>query len=806
MGIIKNRHYILLSGACLAAVATPAAAQQTISSENIAAAASEVATPRGETSDNIIVVTANRRIQNVQDVPIAISAIDGDQLAATGATDLTDLVSRAPGLSFTRTARSNNRIAIRGLSSLVLSASDFPVVSSYVDEVPISESRIPDVGLLDLARVEVLRGPQGTLYGEGAMGGTVRFVTNKPDTNLFEGNVSGEYGSIRGGGDSYRVNGVLNLPIASDLVGLRIAGFYEDNGGFVTNVATGERNADAFDRYGGRASLLVTPSDRLSVTLTGMYQKFDGGLSPIVFREFVPGETPAAFPAAATSEISSFSQAVSANEDELYIFNGLVEYEFDFATLTSSTSYYDRKRNTQADELQTSGAIEAGITPLTTNPALAPIFEMFGVAGPFVVSQGTQVDAEETNQVFAQELRLVSNNDGPFSWTIGGYYREREVSSTVNTAVPDLIPVNNALLAVPPAFGGPLSGNTNFNGEVQFTQAIIDYRQYALFGEVQWEFAEGLTVTGGLRYLNERVEAQNQISAINAVAPGPDFFTFPNTVFDTDPLTQEDVLYKIGLSYQPNPDVLLYGQVANGTRPGGLNERSNPSPAAGTDSPLTFSSDSVVSYEVGAKTQFLDGALTANIAAYYTDWSDIQFNDSRDPQFPVTRNAASAEVKGIELELTARPDSNFEAGAVFSYIDAAFSEDSLPQTFGGNAVFLIEDGQRLPITPEVSVSFYGQWTYPVSDDMNIVTYGDVLLIDDRLANVARSDTARAGLSGTLDSYVEANFQIGLETERFTITAFVNNIFDEFAELGGVNASGISRNEPRTIGLRGQINF
>lgn len=791
----RTARAMLFVGTCLAALPSAALAQSTDDDESAQ-----------ETSGNVIIVTATKRAENLQDVPLAISAISGEDLEAAGAADLTDVLVRTPGLSLTRTTRSNNNVAIRGLSSLVQNASDFPVVSSYINEVPISEARIPDVGLLDLARVEVLRGPQGTLYGEGAMGGTIRFVTNAPDPNDFTASGTAEISSTRGGSENYRLTGVVNAPIATDVAALRVAGFYEDNAGFVDNVFTGGQNADAFEQYGGRASLLIRPSTDLSITLTGMYQKLDAGLGPIVFTQALAGVSPPQLTDANVGETTAFSQVDEFTEDELYILNGLIEYDFGFASLTSSTSYYDRERTLLTDELQTSRQLEAGFTPLTANPGLAPIFGPLGLAGPFVLQNGTQVGATQTNQIFAQEIRLVSNNTGPFRWTLGGYYREREVSSDVTTDVPDLIPVNEALLLVPPAFGGPLSGAPNFAGRIQETSANVDYRQYAVFGEVEFDITDKLTVLGGLRYLDERVEAANSIGAIDPI-PGPTFLQLNTAVFMTQPLNEDEVLYKVGLSYEPDDDFLLYAQVANGVRPGGLNERANPNPAPGTDSPLTFSSDSVVSYEVGAKTSWLDNQLILNLAAFYTDWSDIQFSDGRDPQFPVTRNAASAEVKGIELELVAFPSDNFEVGGAFAYTDAEFAEDSLPQVIGGNTIFLIEEGQRLPIVADLTASMYAQWTYPISSSVDLVTYGDIALIGDRVNSTTREDTAPTiGLADTLESYVEANLRIGIETDRFSVTAFANNLFDNFAELGGAPATGFSRNTPRTIGVRLGVNY
>jgi iron complex outermembrane recepter protein len=752
-----------------------------------------------------IIVTATKREERLQDVPLPITAISGDGLEQRGATELQDLIGRAAGLALTRTGPSNNRVAIRGLTGLVGNVSEYPVVSTYLDDVPIAEGFVPDVGLLDLARVEVLRGPQGTLYGEGAMGGTLRFVTNRPDTDEFSGNVVGEVSSIRGGGTNYRTTGVLNAPLAADVAALRVSGFYERNGGFITNVARGKENADSFRRYGGRAALLVTPTDKLSISLTGIYQRLNAQSSPTIFPVFIAGATPSLLTASQASPTTGYQQVDPISRESLYIANGTINYDFDFATLTSSTSYYKRSRNFLGDETQTSRTVERNLTPLTNIPLAAGgsfgfirnIITNAGLYGPFIVRNGTQVSENSGTESFAQEVRLASNGDTRLKYTLGAYYRTRNVFSDVDTVAPDIIPLQRALQP----FG--LAGISAIPGQLQATTADVRYRQYAVFGEATFEVIDNFEITGGLRYLNERIQAVNSITAINGSSPSPTFLTTTKTAFPSATTKQDDLLYKIGGAFKLSGDALVYLQMANGVRPGGLNERANPA-VSDSVSPRNFESDSLKTYEVGAKTSWLDGKLVANLAAYITDWKNIQFSDSRDPQFPVIRNAASARIKGVELELTARPTRAFEVGATVSYTDARFNKDALLQTSG---VFLIINDQRVPVTPNWAFSTYAQLTQPLSDTLSLVAYADLRHIDKRPANTIRTETASGpGRAYDLPGYVEANVQIGVETDRFAVTAFVDNVTDEFAQLGGAPAPGISRNQPRTVGLRGRVNF
>ena len=784
-------------------VAAPAWAQSDATPANAQPGTPAAESQSTDTAD--IVVTATRRAERLQDVPIAITAVSGARLAATGTSDFSALIGKSAGLAFTRSDgdRSANRLSIRGLSSLTGVGSEFPVVGAYLDEVPISDASIPDIGLVDLERVEVLRGPQGTLYGEGSMGGTIRYVTAKADPTKFTGYATGEASGTRGGGTNYRGTGAINVPLATDVAALRVAGFYERDGGFVDNAATGERNADDFKRYGVRGSLLIKPTDALSVTATGMYQRYEGGIAPVVFATVIPGVTPTLLTAGQAGPTTGYRQSRTFSNDRLYIGNLLVSYDLDFAALTSSTSYYDRSGDGSRDETETSRVLESALSQFTTSP-LRPFFAgvPLGPNGEFIVRNGTQVSFDRGNRTFSQELRLASSGDSRFRWTLGGYYRHRRVFGNAVTVAPDTVPVQRVLIAIPAVFGGPYAGNPTFAGELQRTTSTTTYRQFAGFADATFALTKQIELTGGLRYLSERVSAANSIAAVNPT-PGPNFLTYPNTVFITQPVTQNKLLYKAGISFKPTSELLFYGQVATGSRPGGLNERANPGLSAAA-SPRSYNGDSVTTYEVGAKTTLLNHTLIANAAAYLTDWDNIQIGDARDVQFPIVRNAAKARIKGFELELTARPAPSFEFGAVFAYSDAKFRGNAIPL---GNGVFVIQDGQRLPATPKYTVSAFTEWRYPLSDSAKLVAYADVTHVSDRPASAIRPETAPSpGTAYTLPGYVEANAQLGVEFDRFTVSAFINNAFDEFVQYGGNLSAGLSRNKPRTIGGRVRVAF
>lgn len=733
---------------------------------------------------DVIVVTASKREENLQDVPSAVSAVSGQDLQDLGATDINDFVYKVPGLAFNRTDRSSNRIAIRGLSSFTSNPSEFPLVGAYVDETPISETSIPDIALVDLERIEVLRGPQGTLYGEGSMGGTIKYITAKPNSEKFEGFVNGEFSSVDNGGETYKANGAINLPLVKNVAALRLVALYEDGAGFIDNEATGEEDADDFERYGFRGALALTPTDALKVTLTGSYQKFEGGIPPIVYPEAIPGITPPGL--MSPGEDVGFLVAPTFSEDEIVILNGVIEYDFGFATLTSATSYYDRVRDGSADEATTARIVEQGFAPLAGSIGITD----------FTADQGVRTTFENGNETFSQEIRLSSNGESRLNYTVGAYYRKRDIFQNNDTFSDDLADLNPTLL------GFNVSANPDYDGFLQIARAAVEYTQFAVFGEATYDLTDRLAVTGGLRYFNEDVEGDQSIAVPDTAltSVGTTFFQPIVADFPLLETSDDDVLWKVGLAYKAMDDMLLYAQAATGFRPGGVNPRANPTP--GADSPSFFSSDSVTSYEVGVKSQWWDQRLTVNLAGYYTDLEDGQFQDSRDPQFPVVRNSGGADVFGFEAEVLAVPSDGLTLGGNISVLSAEFSEDSLPVDDGmGGTIFIIAEGQQLPISRGVTASAFAEYVYPVTSSLDAFIYGDVSYAEGAPVNTVREETGTGFNFYTLDDYTLVNLQIGLQHENWRAALFLDNVTNEFIEVGGSPAFGIVRDQPQTLGVR-----
>ena len=411
-----------------------------------APAQSAADTPDAQPAD--IIVTAQRYEQRLQDVPLSISAIGAEELSARGTTDLKDLQYSVPGLSTFEYGVSRQFVQLRGMATTIGSST----VGVYLDETPLGLDAQGDpmnVRLYDMERVEVLRGPQATLYGQGSMGGTIRYIPAAPRLDAVEGSFEGEYSSTRHGDSNYKAVGALNLPIATDKLGVRLVAGYERIGGFIDNVATGEKNVNSADIYTLRGTLLARPSERLSLSLMGVYQK-----SKQDNQDFgVDYQTTALLP-----------QPIN---DRYTLIQGKASYDLDFAELSASASYIDRHNSGASD----------------VSGAYIPFLALLGFPPGFIDRVGLANDANFN--IYNGEIRLASQSDGPLGWQFGALYRDsksRQVGGTFTK--PNDAPIT-----------------------LSSSDVLYRNKSYALYGEVNYAFTPRLKVLVGLRYFSEHKTA-----------------------------------------------------------------------------------------------------------------------------------------------------------------------------------------------------------------------------------------------------------------------------------------------------------
>ncbi len=415
-----------------------------------AAAFADVAARSAESGSSApsgdIIVTAQRYEQRLQDVPLSVSVIGAKELAARASAEISDLQYSVPGLSVYQYGVGRQFIQLRGVSNTLGSTT----IGIYLDETPVTTDQQGDglsIRLFDMERVEVLRGPQATLYGQGSMGGTIRYIPAAPKLDQIEGAVDGEYSSTKGGDANYKAVGVINLPLSADKVGLRVVGGYERIGGYVDNVTTGENDINHADIYTLRASLLAKPSDQLSLSLMGLYQK-----SKQAYQDF-------------GTNYKTIATVASPSNDRYTLIQGKVSYDLDFAELSTSANYTDRHSTTTYD----------------VSPFYVPVLNaIFGLPPGFI----TQIPLSGiiNYKIWGGEVRLASQGDGPFGWQVGATYRDLKQSGTASTST--------APGALPFDIVSTVSTNRN--------------KSFAVYGEANYAFTPQLKAIAGVRYFKER--------------------------------------------------------------------------------------------------------------------------------------------------------------------------------------------------------------------------------------------------------------------------------------------------------------
>jgi outer membrane receptor protein involved in Fe transport len=737
-----------------------------------------------------IVVTAEKRSSTVQDTPISMTALTGDQLAQQGIAGIQGVVESVPGLSMRTAGPGQTELEMRGLSS---SGGASPTVGFYLDDYPLTAPAASLVGkvvidpdLYDLNRVEVLRGPQGTLYGSGSMGGTVKLVTQAPVLNEFSGSVNAIGSGTVGGGFNRGGNLMLNVPIVNDAVALRIVATDKYRDGWITRYVEpdfpvptnpgpcgpgwpGCTRGDVtavmptqstprinWERLqGGRAELLVQPVEGLKIEATALYQRITMG-------DYDEYDLPPGFPAARYQPNNEDEPIV----DTFKLFGLTVSYDLGFAQLTSATAYYSRV------ESQTQDVAEA----------LYSLVPLYG----FPVTQFYQSGFNETDTTrqLSEELRLASTGRGPFQWIAGAFFSRFE----------SIFAEYNAL----PAITDPVPGQPESNPDGILYQASNPYhiKQYAVFGEGNYEFAHGLKLTAGVRWYHFASVADEETTGFLAVSgdatPYLSHFETGNHGFNP----------KLTLSYEQAHDLTIYGTVAKGFRPGGINQQIPNPPCTLNDE--TYGPDSLWNYEVGEKAKLFDSRVVINADVYYIKWSQVQQSVNQSCGYPLSVNAGDAASYGPEIEITAVITPELVLTASGTYTHATLKSV--------NASVAEQDPALVPGLGLLNVPDYTETTS--------LTYTRSL--GDKLKLVARASNSYVGKStdidfsyGTLPSYDLVNLRAGLVGSKLSGFVFVDNVTDERAQLG-INTTGFAytipslirvvTNQPRTIGVDLQYHF
>jgi iron complex outermembrane receptor protein len=725
---------------------------------------------------NEIIVTAEKHSESLQKVPLSIVAYTAQTLAEAGVEDFAALAARIPGVTLNSAGPGQSSYSIRGIASV---GGNAPTTGLYIDETPILPSggdgatATIDPDLFDLARIEVLRGPQGTLYGASSMGGTVRFITNQPNLVQEEGAVKLEGSDTEHGGGNVRLDAMYNLPLIPDRVALRMVGTYKDFSGFIDrdigvwasnpSVPAGFpaypaspahpsaviHDVNTEKLYSLRSVLKVAVNDAFTITPSVWVQDLQMGAPPDY--DIPSGDSSAPLIQARPFNLSE------AYSDRFVLSNLTMNYNLGWGSVLSTTSYMQRRETTPDDETE----------------ALEDVFPQ----GQFVPSVYAPI---LTTREITEELRLAFNPaDWALSGVVGAYLNNANRHYYVNYLTPNYAQLfansytTSVLLA-----GVPLN-DVNYSQHGDYSP-----KQSAVFTELNYAITEQWKATAGLRWYDLQYTAVRYEDGWSNGGPTLSAGSAKNTGFNP----------KAELSYQATPAQLYYVSASKGVRPGGVNTSNLAAKGCGQDYG-PYQPDSLWNYEVGAKTGWFNGALTVNAAAYYIKWSDVQQGETLPCSYQITENAGSAVVHGGELEIESLLGGHVQLGGGAGYTKAVLGADA--PNLGGTR------GEQLENVPLWNANAHAKYIFIPAAGFDGFARADAQYVGQSYPDFARSDPATFQRA-----YALLDLRTGVLHEAWEADLFMSNVFDKQAALsdflsGNYSATTRTRmytNQPRTTGV------
>jgi iron complex outermembrane recepter protein len=767
-----------------------------------------------------IVVTAQKREVSLQNVPFSVGVQTADQIRASGASNIVDLARNVAGLTITDLGPGQSQVAIRGVSAGQVVRDQpgvKPAVGVYLDESPISVALFtPDLDLFDLDRLEVLRGPQGTLFGSGSEMGTIRYITAQPKLGLTEGEFEAGLTSTHGNSSGGDLKAAINLPL-SDRTALRVAGYDDELPGWISAYGPNgslERNVNTGSKRGGRVAFLWKPTDALSITPRVVYQKLttDGYPRTDVYN-ILGNPYTTTEPAVPLGDRTQYRQFREGIDDNFRLADLKISYDFGPAALSSITSYTDRDVLVTRDASQLTGSVTY----------------QFGGTSADVRTNSALLDHTKL-EVFSQELRLSSTGKNTFDWLAGGFFEhwKRHYGQDLPTPGYDAI-VQRLLCNTYPTTvcaGLTSAGNGAPANEPFYSDLNYTFKQYAVFAEGTLHFAEQWSATGGIRWFKFNEDRTLIFGGLFAVPQGP----VPGS---TD---SNGVAPRAILSFAPSDDVKVNLQASRGFRLGGINDPLNaplctPADLATYSGHPTWKDEWAWNYELGAKMRFLERRVTLNVAAFYTDIKDLQVPvDVGSCSSRVVLNVPKARSQGLEAELFARASENWDFGLSATYADATLQSSVTDSS--GSVISGMQSGARMPTSPKLqavaSVGYtlpqaaWGKWDYFAILVGQYVGSSYTQIGDEApgFGTIPASLFFKFGnptistfsFNPELSSYELLNFRTGLRAEGWELAAFVNNVTDQSAHLSlDRERSRRARvayltNQPRTFGVAVQKRF
>lgn len=724
-----------------------------------------------------VYVTAQKRVQPLSEIPMSISVLAGTTLERQHADNFQDLVALVPGLSINSNTRGVSRITLRGVNTGGVAST----VGVYTDEVPFGSSSglangavlSGDFDTFDLDRIEVLRGPQGTLYGASSLGGVIKYVSNAPSLDGFEARLQATMENVDEGGEGYSGAGMINVPIG-DRAAIRVSAFTRSDDGFIDSIGNNpipsfqnpavnifdgsldKKDINSLDTTGGRFSALFQVSDDFSINLTALMQNIDSDSSdayeadPVTFNPLYDGLVASRYHPEYT-------------EIEYRVYSATLDWDLGAFSLQSVTSYGTFEQDFQRDysvRLSLSQLLTFLFSdPVTAQPPLSAILQ-----------QVTSTDK------LTQEFRLVSNENDKLDWLVGLYYTEEDSG---------IDPQN--IFAVDAGTENPATGFP----PLAIARLNSDYEELALFANATWHVSPRFDLSFGGRISEND---QNASQSLDGILVGG------LTEFDDVSSSESPFTYSISPRFELTDTASLYFRVATGYRPGGPNVLP---PGAPPGTPASYDSDELTSYEIGVKAGSPDGKFVLDAAVFRLDWEDIQlFAQIND--VGLNANGGTAVSKGVELAATFFPTDRLTLSFTGAYTSAYLTQDTDPIVGG-------LDGDPLPYVPDWTISVGADYEWPVFGDATAYVGGRVTHTGDRTSDF--DNRAADGSIRVADSYATVDLRAGVEMGKVNLEVYgknmtdergINDIIPEGAYPGGAVGIGVIR--PRTIGLSVGVRF
>jgi outer membrane receptor protein involved in Fe transport len=741
-------------------------------------AESAVAPDSAVASLDEVVVTAQKRVSTVQDTPISIAATSGADLQARGITSFANLAQATPGVSLKSEGPSQTEIEMRGMTS---SGGNSATVGFYLDDIPLTGPAsaqnghvVIDPSLYDLSRIEVLRGPQGTLFGSGSMGGTVRLITNQPDLKEFHASAQSIVSGTDGGGLNHNDDFMVNFPLINDQLALRLVGTENYTSGWINRIvanpfprvdATGAirgdvqnapvtaeyKGSNAYHLYSARATLLWKPSDDLTITPSVFYET--SRQSGVSAYDSVPG--------IANAHYQPFDIAEPLT-DEITVSSINLNYTLEDFDVTSVSAYWTR-RSTQIQDASEEFNNPNTAATFASNNGLPPP----GYYGPQGTGEAYGYENDPSKQ-FSEELRLTSKDTGALTWVGGAYYSHFHSLWTFNGTTPTFGTYMDLGTFAPATTPNWFDANSP-----------TTLNQYAIFGNATYALTSELKADVGLRVNKYDYKFSSCISGwgsgFGAAKPSCSGLITQNST-SVDP--------KFNLSYEFDRDLMVYGTVSNGFRPGG-GDAVYPTTGAvwgpafaayhypSGKWPTSYSPDKVWSYEIGEKARFFDHRLTVNASVYYEDWQNIQL-EAYPNVWALNINGKHATIYGTEFDVVAVLGAGFNLEVTAGY---------LQETLDPGPFWQIVPKNKLPEVAPVTADAILSYLKPLTDKYSFTGRVETSYTGARYSLEFPYGFSTNGEYQQLPGYSLTNIRAGIQSgDGWSATLFVNNAFNKHAQL------------------------